>query len=473
MTSNNPSLTQGKIPPNLSLAPASLTKPLPVIVTNTIADASIIKKKVSWSSPSFSSSTNECKPEPKEVAAVIASNPVSASNLYNDKKLWTDFSVSGASVRVAFRYILDDADDNHGSDTARRDKDVCLCWINSDGTPHHFYCMTPSKDHLEVTDSDHIETTFAGHGFVFCEKLDDAMVNKVLERSKTSIRKKGEVYVIDNEYGTVFLKRKKVDKDGDSAEYESDDSWGESINTEDENVEDDCDSFDEDDNDGNVSVISHWSFIGDKKMDTDNNSLDGTDNDILSGGLSEESINPIDLEGEWDAYVVVGGFRLGTQEVPRDIQVEDKDFESNSDNDSDDDDEWSIQLVTQKQTTASDSKEKDGITRLPSFLRGSQENGNLDYFNNKQFTLTAKLNTIDPTPISSVSKHYRSITLGGWPCRVEPGALSNRTLRGRIIADLKSACSSLPVHSRQKLISSTTLWINKSLAYGPKVAPIR
>ena len=489
MTSNNPSLTQGNILPILSLGPASLRKPLPVIATNTIADTNIIKRKVSWNGPSFSSSTNnECKPDPEEVAAVIASNPLSASSLYNSKKLWTDFSVSGESVRVAFRYVLDDADDNQvNNDTASLDEVVCLCWIDSDGTPHRFYSVTPSKDHLEVTESDHIETTFAGHGFVFCKRLDDVMVNKILEQSSTTIMKKGEVYVVNNECGTVFLRRKKVNEEGESeyesddsgceegeSEYESDESGWETINTEDEyEKQDDCDSCDEDDNDGNASVISHWSFISDEKTDADNDSQDGTNNDIVSGGLSEESINPTDLEGEWDAYVVVGGFRLGTKDVPRDIQVKDEDCENSSDDDSDDDDEWCIQLVTQKQTTASDSKEEDGSARHPLFLRGSQQNGNLKYFNNNHFTLTAKLNSIDPTPISSVSKHYRSITLGGWPCMVEPGALSNRTLRKRIIADLKSACSCLPVHLRRKLQSSTPLWINKSLAYGPKVPPIR
>ncbi|KAL7511512.1 hypothetical protein ACHAXN_008470 [Cyclotella atomus] len=465
-----------------------------------------------YNDPSFSSSNDACKAQDNnETAPVIATNSNSAASLYRNQQLWTDFTISGTSVRVAFRYILgftntDKSDDETSKDDSK--EQVYLCWIDSDGTPHHFYSMPSTFDYNEVNEADHIETTHPGHGFVFCKLLNEDMAREIVERVKGGeigkVRNKDGVYVVDDECGVVFLKRREADdseseSEGESAsEDESEDESASEDQTEEgaakEGNEEDCTKCDESDDEGSqVSEVSHWSFIhtkktgGEDRSDSEQGEQVDQNKDGDIGDSESNTISPSDLEGEWEAYVIVGGFRLRSKAVPASVQESnneeggsesdvkegDEVDESSSSSDSDDEDEWSIQLVTLMYQKAGGSTDQEGS---PPSLRGTPKNAKISSISGdlcSQFLLTAKLNKLDPTPICSVNKHYDDKTLGGWPCNVEPRSLSHRKLRKRIIADLKAASLRLPPHAREKLQKSTPIWINKSLAYGPKVAPIR
>ena len=98
------------------------------------------------------------------------------------------------------------------------------------------------------------------------------------------------------------------------------------------------------------------------------------------------------------------------------------------------------------------------------------------------FKVSVCITQLDPTPIDSSSKHYEEVTLGGWPCRIEPGCFPSHmdipengknTLRCRFEDDLSAASEALPPTAREKLKDSTPVWINKSQSFGPKVAPVR
>jgi len=97
------------------------------------------------------------------------------------------------------------------------------------------------------------------------------------------------------------------------------------------------------------------------------------------------------------------------------------------------------------------------------------------------FDITVSLSHLDPTPIDTSSKHYDTMLLGDWPCRIEPGCFpSNMTnpttgqnaLQRRFESDILAASASLPPHARERLKTSTPIWINKSSCYGPKASPI-
>eukprot|EP00804_Cyclotella_cryptica_P009641 CCRYP_011194-RC/>CCRYP_011194-RC protein AED:0.41 eAED:0.41 QI:0/-1/0/1/-1/0/1/0/288 len=123
-------------------------------------------------------------------------------------------------------------------------------------------------------------------------------------------------------------------------------------------------------------------------------------------------------------------------------------------------------------------EKEDEATKPKPSLRGAASTEHYDRFSrflhHNQFSLDAHLTKLDPTPVNTVNKHYDNVTLGGWPCRVEPNAFSSSCkLRNRIESDLRAASSHLPPRARQKLQLSTPIWINKSLSYGPKVAPIQ
>ena len=511
MASNNPSLPPQKLPlkPSFGLSPLAIPPPA--------SAAAMMKPKPrrSWIGPSFSSDNEECNASEKETEAVIANDPVSAAALYRAKQLWTDFDVAGTTVRVAFRYILQDEtsskantnqkQDNkveveqktgdeqsanpsqHDDNTTSVKEEMHLCWINSSGTPHHFYSLSPLLDNQsEVNSDDHIETTFPGHGFVYCKKLNDQMTRMLMDKVRSGqhegeVEKKDEIYVVNDESGVVFLRRK------DAEESESED---ESSSESDEEGESSDDSS-TDDEVSQVSEVSRWSFTSNEKKGADNHSDDeNADNDQARLDESvHETILPSNFDGEWEAFLIVGGFRLGNvafrSETASDDDKKDvadkRESDESSISSSDDEDEWSMQLVAmvQKRMAGASSK-KDNVVEPSSSLRGAKNNINKTngdiykaFYHQNQFILTAQLRQLDSTPISSVDKHYDSKTVGGWPCKVEPGSLSNRQLRKRIIADINAACTYLPPHACQKLQQSTPIWINKSLAYGPKVAPIR
>lgn len=461
----------------------------------------------SWTkSTSSSASSSSSNAE----AAVIATDPLETSQLYRSETLWTDFDVSSASIRVAFRYVFHDAgsevdpnnDDDGGakskgdSENDSEEEAIYLCWINDEGKPFKFYKLKPCHRNIpQVEDDDHIENTCPGHAFVFCKRMDENFTSSIVEIAKNDGgEEEKEVVVVNHEGLTAFLRRRSANKEEHS---DSESSSG----------EEGCCSSDDEEGQRNQYESRHDS----SDLDRADNHDGSNDDDKNDGGESFGENNFVvvskkssDLKGEWEAFLLVGGFRPGTrsdeeinnqkidsaQEDNR-SEADDNSKEENNDNqssssDDSDDDEWTMQLVTIVQEKNGNQPEnEDKVTESPPSLRGSssKENhqlhnnsryGYLAFLDHNRFSLTAHLTKLDPTPVNTVNKHYDNLTLGGWPCRIEPSVFSSSCkLRNRIESDIRAASSHLPRHACEKLQLSTPIWINKSLSYGPKVAPIQ
>jgi hypothetical protein len=78
------------------------------------------------------------------------------------------------------------------------------------------------------------------------------------------------------------------------------------------------------------------------------------------------------------------------------------------------------------------------------------------------------------TPIDTTEKVYEQVTLGGWPCCVEPNWNDGDTDLERLLAnDIEEAFKRLPSHARDYLREHCKIWINKTMMWGPKSCPVR
>ncbi|KAG7362717.1 hypothetical protein IV203_026077 [Nitzschia inconspicua] len=80
----------------------------------------------------------------------------------------------------------------------------------------------------------------------------------------------------------------------------------------------------------------------------------------------------------------------------------------------------------------------------------------------------------DMTPVDTTNKVYEEITIGGWPCCVEPDwSNGDKDLEKRLAEDLMFAANYLPDHAETYLKKHCKIWINKSLTWGPRACPVK
>jgi hypothetical protein len=94
----------------------------------------------------------------------------------------------------------------------------------------------------------------------------------------------------------------------------------------------------------------------------------------------------------------------------------------------------------------------------------------------------------DATPIDTTTKIYTAATLGGWPVRLDPAWDSvDPILQIKLATDLERAMQVIPSHAVRQLLvqdndnntytntnkcaTTTLLWVNKTLTYGPAATP--
>lgn len=440
-----------------------------------------------------------------QLLAVTYSSPQTASEAYKCGLLKSDYSISSNALRIrlAFRYHLTlqlqhDGDKISASGNEHDDDDLLyLCWVSQDGIPHHFRKLTPvqknsdndskselksrmveghasivqaddseqndnsngESDGLFVNEHDKIESTFPGHAFVFCRRIAYYDHGQTTTDNDDDINSSPRV--VENESGhTIILRRKTKERHNDVKKEES-------------------------------SILS--SEIEDKP----HKGGKGTQNEDDNHCNNEDD--------DWEAYLVVGGFRPGPMPRPSsspvvkddasDIRAESDEVETTSndgdstDDDSDDEMELQVQLVTIRRVKMSNARGNPQDHATTSLLRGSDVTASASSSSSQldqildDMKVTVYLAQIDPTPVDVSSKHYDHVTLGGWPCRIEPGCFqSSETerpengrlpLQSRFETDIAAACQSLPPIAREKLQQSTPIWINKSHMWGPKVAPVR
>ena len=89
--------------------------------------------------------------------------------------------------------------------------------------------------------------------------------------------------------------------------------------------------------------------------------------------------------------------------------------------------------------------------------------------------------TVVSKPVDTTDKFYEDRRLGGWPCKLEPNWSGgsddddddDAVSSSRLGRDLSAAAALLPEHAREYLRASCTVWVNRSISWGPSDAPVR
>jgi hypothetical protein len=91
----------------------------------------------------------------------------------------------------------------------------------------------------------------------------------------------------------------------------------------------------------------------------------------------------------------------------------------------------------------------------------------------KGYDISVSTVSLDNEVIDSSNKAYESVFIAGFEVKCEPGVFTDvPDLAETIILDITTLAKLLPTVACSKLQASTPIWLNKSLVYGPKHAPI-
>ena len=457
-------------------------------------------------------------------------------------KYHADDNYCHSSMRLAFRYVTTTTTTtttttrkqhmhkrNDDDDDDVDEEDLFLCWVDEHGMPFHFRRLRPrttakhaSNDcrdvvnddddaqpnvttaannntisginstlPMMVNESDHVEKTYPGHAFVFCRKIinnrnlrvgggrggegGDGHVHRVKEDDDdgTSI-----VDVAHDNGKTYFLrKRRKRTKNGRDCNntedcylvvggyrlkpMKRDESHGDDEKEEEDNDDDDDDG----DNDLYVQLVTITRLSARTNahaLSTNaitkpyHRTVTTTNPELDTDSYDDEEDGP--TSSSWRTLCCAcfpGTVNTKSHRTPA-IFV--------------------ASAISQVDLAAS------SLPRLPKYgnqiiptVKNVEDDGDC------MLDITVTLSRLDPTPIDTSSKHYDTVLLGDWPCRIEPGCFpSNMTnpitgqnvLQCRFESDILAASASLPDHARERLKKSTPIWINKSSCYGPKASPI-
>ena len=376
---------------------------------------------------------------------------------------------------------------------------------------------------LLVNENDHIETTFPGHAFVFClrVKYNQHMLSKQNLPLMTTLHNNEEeeddddrsdpsehtitnnesdpIVIEDN--GKIYFIRKQCKCKNNNQKQDrenNDDSRGS------EQQEEDVECYlvvggfrpgpmpeinKDDDNSTSIDGSSRSSSnVGEGNMADDNDkSVDDYDDDDSFDGGREQQVQLVTIQKD-----------ITKKAAPATTINR---SEGDTDDDNDDDIDLPSNILGCSDCTQSVPFLRGAMNpkmhHTPAFVATKVDDDDenvvsqveLPMNNHKhhieeehEFKVSVCITQLDPTPIDSSSKHYEEVTLGGWPCRIEPGCFPSdmdipengkNTLRCRFENDLLAASEALPPIAREKLKDSTPVWINKSQSYGPKVAPVR
>jgi len=77
-------------------------------------------------------------------------------------------------------------------------------------------------------------------------------------------------------------------------------------------------------------------------------------------------------------------------------------------------------------------------------------------------------------PHDTTSKVYETVTVGGWPCRMEPNwSGGDEASAEKLQRDIHAASKLLPPHARDYLRNHCKIWVNRSLSWGSSDCPVR
>ncbi|KAL7533919.1 hypothetical protein ACHAXR_005527 [Thalassiosira sp. AJA248-18] len=450
------------------------------------------------------------------------STPHEASAAYQAGLLKSDLSISSnhPSIRLAFRYIHTDersgkSDDLKGDD---EDNNLFLCWVRQDGVPCHFRTLRPirndsstaaavmgdedaingavegehhgslrgtSNDLMEqsqslphndtttmlVSEHDTVETTFPGHAFVFCRRVEYDHSGTNGDNNNQTRNENNDLIVLNNDEKTYFLRKRKCDGEDGESKNASEDVWEAYLVV------------------GGFRPGPMPEMMEGESGSSEQDNMENNDENNEEGKREES-----DDESDDDSF---DGRELRVQLVKIQSVRASKINATNSETETDDDD------LPSKVMGCSDCTQSVPFLRgamnpkphhTPAFVATKSNEGGVDSalelpprdenqtVEEYALDVTVCITQLDPTPLDTSSKHYDEVILGGWPCRTEPGCFpadmdvpenGRNLLRSRFEADLIAASNALPTEAREKLIASTPIWINKSQSFGPKAAPIK
>jgi len=414
-----------------------------------------------------------------------------------------------------------DMDDADKPDDMKKQKDkdetLYLCWINQDGIPCHFRPLHPTiincnnittttndinghgnlrgnqsttsdTSHNQETDTttttnlllvnehDHIETTFPSHAFIFCRRVDNDTLRHTTDTSTnenddgSDDSNEDDMLVVQENDRTYFIRKCNTtqDEENDTIQRETYLAVGGfRPDPMPERREDDQEE------EGKIEEGGEES-----ELESDDDSFDGgrelvqlvTIRSIQRKSVEKESPR-LAIEADSDEDIDLPSSALGCSDCTQSVPflrgaMNPRPPHTNA-------------FVATDSTSNSSNNIENGA---PSSLHQEIPTHNHDEDTEHTLQVTVCLTRLDPTPIDTSTKHYDKVILGGWPCRIEPGcfpsdmdipANGKNLLRTRFESDLEAASKSLPFEAREKLKSSTPIWINKSQSFGPKVAPVK
>jgi len=395
-----------------------------------------------------------------------------------------------------------------------KDETLYLCWINQDGIPCHFRPLNPttinynnnsttnddinghgnlrgnqsttsdtSHNHetdttnlLLVNEHDHIETTFPGHAFIFCRRVDndtvlhttDASTNDNEDGSDDS-NEDDSVLVVQENGRTYFVRKCNMTGDDENdvqrETYLAVGGFRPNPMPERGDVDQEEEGKTEEEEESELESVDD-SFDGGRELDVQLVTIRSFQNK----SVEKESPSSVGEADNSDEDIDLPSSALGCSDCTQSVPflrgaMNPRPPHTNA-------------FVATDSTSNSSNNIENGAPSQ------HQEVPTHNHDEDTEHTLqvTVCLTRLDPTPIDTSKKHYGSVILGGWPCRIEPGCFPSdmdipengkNLLRTRFESDLEAASRSLPFEAREKLKSSTPIWINKSQSFGPKIAPIK
>mmetsp|Transcript_10375 Transcript_10375/g.20440 ORF Transcript_10375/g.20440 Transcript_10375/m.20440 type:complete len:628 (-) Transcript_10375:168-2051(-) len=316
---------------------------------------------------------------------------------------------------------------------------IVLCFVSESGEPHHFYRLKPSsqtrtkskstrqtqnKDDsssFRMLDTDHLEHTHPGHAFCFgCIESEEQMAR--VRQSQSLFRRD-----IDGKY------KNKNNKDSKNS------------NGKRRHDKDEGDNFQQGTSNASSIVVGGYRpVVVSASASASSSSSKSSSSLIMSREIQLVTIShvPAPTKSRRSKLACFRGpplFCFGGRKVWK------------KDHDSDD-----------YEDDGSDSDDSFNNTRWESSLdlRG--------------WRVAARWVRTESKPYDTTAKVYQELTMGDWPCCLEPNWHDGDKMSAqKLERDIRAASLLLPPHARAFLQRHCKIWVNRSLSWGPSDCPVK
>mmetsp|Transcript_3354 Transcript_3354/g.9300 ORF Transcript_3354/g.9300 Transcript_3354/m.9300 type:complete len:608 (+) Transcript_3354:296-2119(+) len=340
-----------------------------------------------------------------------------------------DNSIAGGSVSSGDRSHLgsdsDDEDDSGGWDARGLEvvfrnespSPLVLCWVSDSGEPHHFYRLDPvstakrpssfSRRRFRLVDTDHLEHTHPGHAFCLGYAGDEKDVEHV-QRSRSLIRQ------------TATGTRRKTNHEGAKRN----------------------DRIRRSRKDGTSSIVVAGYRPAFRSSSSGSTSSSSSPS-VLSRRVQLVTISHESADQQFLRRRTSQTKRACFGALPwclggkRRTPLHENESQYGDDSDDDDDNNNDFPRL-----------DPNGWRAMVRWVETRSK------------------------PHDTTSKVYEKVTFGGWPCCLEPNWSGGDAVSAKKLErDIRAAAELLPSHARDYLQKHCTIWINRSLSWGPADCP--